>query len=93
MKKSWNMKNWPKVIEFCNQSLNFTNFASKLCQICNFLVTAKKLINDLESLYFPKFSAKCRERKIREKDCHGKSRNGHGKVMEKYFVKSVRTLL
>ena len=28
------------------------------------------------------FSARRREFKIRERDCHGKSRNGHGKVME-----------
>ena len=27
MEKSWNMKNWPKVMEFCDQSWNFTNFA------------------------------------------------------------------
>ena len=27
-----------------------------------------------------------------KRDSHGKSRNGHGKVMEKYFVKSVETL-
>ena len=30
--------------------------------------------------------------KIWAKDGHGKSINGHGKVMEKYFVKSVGTL-
>ena len=43
MEKSWNMKNWPKVMEYCAQSCNFTNFAPKLCQICIFLTTAKKL--------------------------------------------------
>ena len=38
--KSWNMKDWPKVVEFCDQSWNFTNFAPpppELYQICNFL--------------------------------------------------------
>ena len=30
MEKSWNMKDWPKVMEFCDQSLNFTNFAPEL---------------------------------------------------------------
>ena len=29
MQKSWNMKNWPKVMEFCDQSWNFTNFKIK----------------------------------------------------------------
>ena len=38
------------------------------------------------------FSAKCRERKIGKRDGHGKSGNGHGKVMEKYFLKYVGTL-
>ena len=37
-------------------------------------------------------TAKRREFKIGERDGHGKSRNGHGKVMEKYIVKSVGTL-
>ena len=27
MEKSWNMKNGQKVMEFCHQSRNFTNFA------------------------------------------------------------------
>ena len=36
MEKALNMKNWPKVMEFCAQSWSFTNFASKLCQICIF---------------------------------------------------------
>ena len=75
MEQSWNMKNWPKVMEFCDQSWNFTNFPPK-----------KKLSSNLKSLHFPMFSAKCRECKIGKGDGHGKSKNGHGKVMEKYFV-------
>ena len=86
MEKSWNMKNWPKVIEFCDQSWNLTNFAH------NFFVTIKKLTSNLESLHFLMFSAKCRVCKIGKTDGHAKSRNGHGKVMEKYFVKYVGTL-
>ena len=64
MEKSWNMEHWPKIMEFCDQSWNFTNFAPKLCQFCMFLVTSKKLSSDLESPHFPLFSAKCRECKI-----------------------------
>ena len=30
MEKSWNMKNWPEVVEFCDQSWNFTNFDPEL---------------------------------------------------------------
>ena len=48
---------------------------------------------DVESPYFLMFSAKRSEIKIDERDGHEKSRNGHGKVMEKYFVKSVGTLI
>ena len=39
------------------------------------------------------FSAKCRECKIEKRDSLVILRNGHGKVMDKYFVKSVGTLL
>ena len=86
------MKNWPKVMEFCDQSWNFTNFAPKFDQICMFFVTGKKLSSNLESPLFPMFSTKCRECNIGKRNGHGKSRNGHGKVKEKYFVKSVGTL-
>ena len=53
MEKSWNMKNWPNVMEFYDQSWNFTNFAAELYLISIFLVTTKKLSSDLESLRFP----------------------------------------
>ena len=56
------------------------------------MVTTKKLSSNLESLHFLMFSEKPREFKIGETDGHGKSRNGHGKVMEKYFLKPVGTL-
>ena len=46
-------------------------------------VTTKKLSSNLESLNFPMFSAKYRECKIGKRDGYEKSRNGHGKVMEK----------
>ena len=58
-----------------------------------FFVTAKKLSSTLESLRFPTFSAKCHKYKIGKREGHGKSRNGHGKVMEKSFVKYVGTLI
>ena len=92
MEKSWNMKNWPNVMAFCDQSWYFTNFAPKLYQIYIFFSYTKKLSSDLQSLQFLTFSTKCRTCKIGKQDGHGKSRNGHGKVMERYFVKSVGTL-
>ena len=92
MEKSWNMKNWPKVMECCDQSWNFTNYAPKFYQIYMFFVTAKKLISNLESPHFPMFSTKCRECKFGKRDGRGKSRNVHGKVMDKSFVKYVGTL-
>ena len=33
MGKTWNLKKWQKVMEFCDQSCNFTNFATKFYQI------------------------------------------------------------
>ena len=50
-----------------------------------FFATTKKLSIDVENMHFLRFSTKCCEYK-KEK------RNGHGKVMDKYFVKSVGTL-
>ena len=58
-----------------------------------FFATAKKLSMDEESPHFLIFSAKHHNCKIAKLDGHGKLRNGHGKVMEKYFVKSVGTLV
>ena len=58
-----------------------------------FFVTTKKLSSNLESLHFSTFSAKCCECKIGKKDGYGKSRNGGGKVIDKYFVKCLGTLL
>ena len=92
IEKSWNMKNWPKVMKFCNQSWNMKNFVPKFYQICIFFVSAKKLSSNLESPHFPMFSAKCCECRIGKRDGPRKSRNGHGKVMDKYFVKYVGTL-
>ena len=40
----------------------------------------------------PHFPPKHQEGKLDERDGHGKLRNSHGKVMHKYFVKSVETL-
>ena len=79
-------------MEFCDRLWNFTKFAPKLYQICIFFVTTKKLSCDLKSPHFLTFSAKRRKFQIGQRDSHGKSRNGPGKVLEKYFVRSVGTL-
>ena len=63
MEKSWNMKYSPKVMEFCYQSVNFTNFAP-----------TKKVSIDVER-GFPQNAASAKS-----------ISDGHGKVMEKYFV-------
>ena len=48
MEKSWNVKNWPKVIEFCDSVMEFYQFCPpKLYQF--FFFTTKKLNSDLES--------------------------------------------
>ena len=52
MEKSWNMKNWPKDKEFCDQSRNFTNFTPN-CTKFILLVTEKKLVSNLGSPQFP----------------------------------------
>ena len=87
------MKNWPKVMELCYQSWNLINFAHELYQICMFLPALRNQSIDIESPHFRMFVVKRCECKIDKRDGHGKLRNGHGKVMETYFVKSVGILL
>ena len=93
MEMSWNMQNWPKVMEFCYQSWNYANFAPNLYVSCMLFATTEKLSLCVECPHFPMFSAKCRECNIKKRNGHGKLRNDHGEVMEKYIVKSVGTLL
>ena len=59
------------------------------------MVASKKLSSDLESLIFRCFPQNVASSKSGRKmpDGHGKSRNGHGKVMDKYSVKSVGALI
>ena len=54
MQKSWYVKHWQEVVEFCYQSWNFTNFAPELYQICSI----KKLGIDVERPHFPTFFVK-----------------------------------
>ena len=55
--------------------------------------TTEKLSICIESPHFPMFSAKCHNCNIKKRDGHGKLRNDYEKFMEKYFVKSVGTLV
>ena len=48
-------------MEFCDRSLNSTNFAPQFHQICALFAGNKKFSIGLESLHFRTFSAKCRE--------------------------------
>ena len=56
------------------------------------VATTIMLSINVESPHFLTFSVKCCECKIEKREGHGQSRNGHGKVMEKYCVKSVGNL-
>ena len=64
MEKSWNMKNWQKVLEFYDQSLDLNSFALEFYQIYASFADITKLSISLDSPHFPTFSAKCRECKI-----------------------------
>ena len=61
----------------------------KFYKICISFVSTKKLNSNLKTSFF---FTKCRDCKIENRDGQEKLRNGHGKVMEKYVVKSVGTL-
>ena len=72
------------------KSWNFYNIAPRFDQIYECCATTKTLSISVESQHNPMLSAKRHKCKIAKG--HGKSRNGHRKVMENYFVKSVGTL-
>ena len=61
MEKSWNVKNWPKVMVFCDQSWNFTHSAPKLYYICKFLDATKQ---QSKKSAFSDISAKRRKFKL-----------------------------
>ena len=74
----------------------YDKFPPNCTKFAHFFATTKNSSIDVESLYFPTFSqisAKCCKYKLRREAVMEKSRNGQGKVMEKYFVKSVGTLV
>ena len=77
MGKSW------KSHEILLSVMELYKIAPRIVPNLYFLATTKKLSSDLECLHFPKFSTKRHECKIRKRDGHGKSRDCHGKVMEK----------
>ena len=52
MEKSWNMKIWPKVMEFCYQIVNFTYLPLNCTKFVCFFATTKKLSINVESLGF-----------------------------------------
>ena len=76
MEKSWNMKNWPKVMEFCDSVMELYQFCPQFVLNLHFFDHH----SDLESLHFLTFSAKRHKFKIGERVGHGKSRKGHGKI-------------
>ena len=82
MEKSWYVKHWQEVVEFCYQSWNFTNFAPELYQICSFLPALGILSINVERPHFPTFFAKRPECKVKKR--------WSWKI--KKIVKSVRTL-
>ena len=85
MEKSWNMQNWPKVMEFCYESWNFTNFATKVHEVCMFLATTEKLSTHVESPQFPQFSMKCRKCKNQQQRWSWKIEKWSWKSHEKIF--------
>ena len=75
-------KDWPKSWNFAI-SHGIFNFAPRFVPTLSVFATTKKVSINVESRHFPTFSTKRCECKINKRD---------GKVMEKYFAKSVGTL-
>ena len=45
MHKTWNMNYWQKVMKFCDQSRNFTNFALKYIRFVLFVLTLRNVLS------------------------------------------------
>ena len=68
------MTNWQKVLEFCDQSWNFTYFGPEIDILALFADMNKF---SLESLHFPYLSENVNAT-YEQRDFHGKLRNDHG---------------
>ena len=85
------MKNWPKVMELSDQSWSFTSIFkfTKFIFFCH----VSEIVQQSRKSAFSYIFRKTSPIESGKRDGHGKSRNGHGKDAEKYFVKSVGTLI
>ena len=86
MENSWSLR-------FCDQSWSFTKFASKFYQITTYFAATRKFSINSASPNVPTSPQNGGNDKFEQRDGHGKLRNGHGKVMEIMWTKSVGTLL
>ena len=79
------LENWQKVMEFCDQSWNFTN-----CDYAFFFFAdIEKPSVSLESLNFPHIVANA---EFEQRDSYEKLRNGHGKVLGESLWEPCRVL-
>ena len=94
MEKSWNMRSWPKVMEFCDSVMEFYQFCPR--NYTNFVfcwVTMRKLSSDLESA-FATFCGKMSQMQNQEERWKTKkwSWKSHGKIFCQVCGNPVGTL-
>ena len=69
------MKKRHTVMEFCDQSRNFTNFTPDFIFFIHILLTLRKLASVQKVYIFQPFLQKVLNAKIDQKDSHGRFRN------------------
>ena len=89
MEKSWNLVNWQKVMEFCDQSCNSTKFDCELYQISALFFFLWKVRVFLPC---PQNVTNTDSEQRRSWKIEKQSQKSHGKFMGKKVVKSVGTL-
>ena len=96
MEKSWNMKIWQKVTEFCSQSRNFNSSAAKFTKCVRLLLTLRKLALIQEVYIFQPFPQNVSKYEIWAERGTWKIEKWpwkcHWKIIEKLFAKSLGTL-
>ena len=85
MEKSWNIRNWQKVMEFWEKLWNYTNCVPEFCQMCALFANMKKFSIGLKIPHFTQIS---RMQTMVMKNCETVLENS----WRHFFSKSVGTL-
>ena len=89
LEMSWNIKHWQKSLNFVISHGILTILNRNLTKFVPSLLTLRKLASVQTALVFFAFPQNVENARFEQRDGHTKLRNSHGKVIDKYFAKSL----